>query len=173
MPKPQNIEGLIKSIREIILEARSVVTGTVNYVTIIQNWEIGRMIVEEEQKGKARAEYGKNIITELSKKLTDEFGSSYNTSNLKRYRQFYLTFPINATVRRESQTSENKDIGNGAMVQHFFHQEKSKITLDKYLVLNDSKQVFASKYMLYLPSEEEIRKEIEYQKHQLKIENNL
>ena len=78
MPKPQNIEGLIKSIREIILEARSVVTGTVNYVTIIQNWEIGRMIVEEEQKGKARAEYGKNIITELSKKLTDEFGNSYD-----------------------------------------------------------------------------------------------
>ena len=147
MQKPQNIEGLIKSIREIILEARSVVSGTVNYVMIIQNWKIGRMIVEEEQKGKARAEYGKNIITEFSKKLTDEFGSSFNTSNLKRYRKFYLTFPIRATV------------------QNFFNQEKSKITFVKYSVLKDSKQFFVSKYMLYLLNKEEIRKEIEFQKH--------
>jgi predicted nuclease of restriction endonuclease-like (RecB) superfamily len=95
-------------IREIILEARSVVTGTVNYVTIIQNWEIGRMIVEEEQKGKARAEYGKNIITELSKKLTDEFGSSYDERNLRYYRKFYQTFPIRNAVSSKLKIAEKK-----------------------------------------------------------------
>jgi len=102
------------------------------------------MIVEEEQKGKARAEYGKNIITELSKKLDDEFGSSYDERNLRYYRKFYQTFPISATVRYESQTSENKDIVNGATVQHFFHQKKSKTTLVKPHPLFDEISPFLS-----------------------------
>jgi len=64
-------------------------------------WEIGRLIVEEEQKGKARAEYGKRLIRELSKQLSDEFGKGFDKSNLWNMRSFYLCFPKVDAVRRE------------------------------------------------------------------------
>lgn len=108
MQKPENRNPLHSQVRELIIEARSTVARTVNFVTVVQNWEIGRMIVEEEQGGEAKAEYGKYIIKELAQKLTDEFGSSYEVSNLKRYRQFYLTFPIGAALRHQLKNAANQ-----------------------------------------------------------------
>lgn len=55
-------------------------------------WEIGRRIVEEEQNGKERAEYGKEILQNLSKELTEEFGKGYSYRTLREIRQFYLMF---------------------------------------------------------------------------------
>jgi predicted nuclease of restriction endonuclease-like (RecB) superfamily len=111
-------QPLHSKVRELIIEARSAISRTVNFVSVVQNWEIGRMIVEEEQGGEAKAEYGKYIIKELSKKLTEEFGSSYNTSNLKRYRQFYLTFPISAALRHQLETLDNKGDTKSAALWH-------------------------------------------------------
>ncbi len=113
MTRPTKISTLHKNIREIILEARSAVAKTVNFVTVIQNWEIGRMIVEEEQGGKTKAEYGKYIIKELAEKLTKEFGSSYKASNLKYFRQFYIAFPISHAVRDQLENTEPKEIEKG------------------------------------------------------------
>jgi len=118
MQLPNNINNLHIQIRKLILETRSAITKTVNFVSVVQNWEIGRMIVEEEQGGKAKAEYGKYIIKELSEKLTDEFGSCYDASNLKRYRQFYLTFLISATLQHQFKLEEKKDIKISATQQH-------------------------------------------------------
>ena len=101
MQHPNNIQPLHFKIRELILEARSTVSRTVNFVTIVQNWEIGRMIVEEEQGDEAKAEYGKYIIKELSKKVADEFGNSYDERNLRHFRQFYLTYGIEYEKRIE------------------------------------------------------------------------
>lgn len=56
-------------------------------------WQVGRRIVEEEQKGKGRADYGTQLIKSLSKSLTNEFGKGFSAANLKSFRQFYLTFP--------------------------------------------------------------------------------
>ena len=56
-------------------------------------WRIGRRIVEEEQAGKERADYGRHLIMELSRRLGDEFGRGFSVANLKNFRQFYLTFP--------------------------------------------------------------------------------
>ena len=70
---------------------------------IMANWNIGKRIVEEEQNGKSRAEYGKNLINVLSKELTEEFGSVVSSRNLHYYRKFYLCFPdfqiLNACVQ--------------------------------------------------------------------------
>ncbi|WP_198134476.1 DUF1016 N-terminal domain-containing protein [Geotalea uraniireducens] len=57
-------------------------------------WNVGRMIVEEEQQGMERAGYGKALIRDLSERLTSEFGSGFGVSNLSYFRQFYLSFPI-------------------------------------------------------------------------------
>ncbi len=64
-------------------------------------WNIGKLIVEDEQNGNARAEYGKAVLEELSTKLTEEFGKGFTITNLKNMRQFYLLFPKGHTLRGE------------------------------------------------------------------------
>ena len=66
-------------------------------------WNIGKLIVEEEQKGEKRAEYGNFLLKELSEKLTNDFGKGFSERNLRNFRQFYLTFPIRHAVRAKSQ----------------------------------------------------------------------
>ena len=85
-------------IAELLKNARSKVVQTVNKTMVYTYFEIGRTIVEEEQKGKERAEYGKQIIKELSQKLTREFGKGFSTTNLKQMRQFYLTYSKGQTL---------------------------------------------------------------------------
>jgi predicted nuclease of restriction endonuclease-like (RecB) superfamily len=64
-------------------------------------WNVGRLIVEDEQQGNTRAEYGKAILADLSKRLTDEFGKGFNERELRRIRQFYLVFPKWDALRPE------------------------------------------------------------------------
>ena len=64
-------------------------------------WNIGRIIVEEEQKGKTKAEYGEYLLQELSARLTSEFGKGFDYSNVKNMRQFYVTFPIGDALRSQ------------------------------------------------------------------------
>ncbi len=85
-------------IAELLKNARSKVVQTVNKTMVYTYFEIGRTIVEEEQKGKERAEYGKQIIKELSQKLTHEFGKGFSTTNLKQMRQFYQTYSKSQTL---------------------------------------------------------------------------
>ena len=85
-------------IAELLKNARSKVVQTVNKTMVYTYFEIGRTIVEEEQKGKERAEYGKQIIKELSQKLTREFGKGFSTTNLKQMRQFYQTYSKSQTL---------------------------------------------------------------------------
>jgi hypothetical protein len=66
-------------------------------------WNIGRIIVEEEQKGKATAGYGEYLINELAARLTAEFGKGFTISNIKYFRQFYLSFSIGHALRGQSQ----------------------------------------------------------------------
>jgi hypothetical protein len=105
MSEINNISPLHTQIQELILEARATVARTVNFVTVGQNWGIGRMIVEEEQGCEFRAEYGKYIIKELSIKLTTEFGNSYDEKNLRYFRQFFLAYHIDKKIRTEFENS--------------------------------------------------------------------
>jgi predicted nuclease of restriction endonuclease-like (RecB) superfamily len=93
--------SLYQSIRLTILEAKQKVVVTVNVAMLETYWQIGRYIVEEEQQGKHKAEYGKQQMQELAKKLTEEFGSGFDRSNLLRMKNFYILFPIRDTLRHE------------------------------------------------------------------------
>ena len=64
-------------------------------------WNVGKRIVEEEQKGEDRAKYGTYLIKELSKELTAEFGKGFTPQNLRNMRQFYKSFPIRSTLCSE------------------------------------------------------------------------
>lgn len=77
----------------ILAQAREKASASVNFAMVEAYWQIGRCIVEEEQQGKERADYGTFLIRELSRQLTTEFGKGCAVASLKNFRQFYLTFP--------------------------------------------------------------------------------
>jgi len=93
---------------ELLKNARSKVVQTVNKTMVYTYFEIGRTIVEEEQKGKERAEYGKQIIKELSQRLTHEFGKGFSATNLKQMRQFYLTYSKSQTLSDQFEKIDRK-----------------------------------------------------------------
>lgn len=85
---------LYHRVREIIESARTGAARSVNTAQVVSNWLVGREIVEEEQKGKAKAGYGKQLLKGLSRKLNRDFGEGYSEQNLRFIRQLYLTYPI-------------------------------------------------------------------------------
>jgi len=91
-----------ESIAEILRTARSKAYRAVNFTMVEAYWNLGRMIVEEEQHGKERAEYGSFLIRNLSSRLMEEFGKGFNEANLRNFRQFFICFPILNAVRSES-----------------------------------------------------------------------
>ncbi|TWI77937.1 putative nuclease of restriction endonuclease-like (RecB) superfamily [Lacibacter cauensis] len=94
--------ALINSIKKLIDEARKQVVRNVNTTMLVTNFEIGRMIVEYEQKGRQRAEYAKETLKTISQYLTAEFGKGYSVDNLENCRKFYLAYKISDTVSRKS-----------------------------------------------------------------------
>ena len=96
--KPTGMSGnkvtpLYERIRQILESARTNVARTVNTTQVMANWLIGREIVEEEQRGRHRADYGKQLVEELSVRLQDDFGKGYSAINLWLFRRFYLEYP--------------------------------------------------------------------------------
>lgn len=79
----------LKNVSEILLQARKNAKTAVNLSMVYAYYEIGRMIVEEEQHGANRAAYGKQLLKELSAYLTDIFGKGFSTTNLKQIRKAY------------------------------------------------------------------------------------
>lgn len=95
---------------DLLQSARSKVIRTVNQTMVLTYFEIGRMLIEEEQGGKERAEYGKQVIKRLSDVLTKEFGKGFSERNIEQMRQFYLVYAIPQTVSAES-TSQTTSKG--------------------------------------------------------------
>ncbi len=93
--------SLYESIRSLLLASRTQVRQTVNTAMVQTYWHIGRMIVEDEQGGQKRAAYGKQVLPELARKLSDEFGVGFDVSNLRNMRRFYQAFPIRETLSPE------------------------------------------------------------------------
>ena len=87
------VSKIYNDIAELLNVARAKAYHTVNSIMVETYWKIGQRIVEEEQGGASRAEYGTKLIENLSKYLTDTFGKGFSEANLKNMRQFYLTYP--------------------------------------------------------------------------------
>jgi len=104
---------LITRIRDIWEASRQQAVRSVNSAHVCANWLIGKQIVEAEQGGEQRAEYGKALIVSLSKELTDEYGSGFSVSALKYMRLFFLTYPLLLTkshaLRDQLDQSNNRE----------------------------------------------------------------
>jgi predicted nuclease of restriction endonuclease-like (RecB) superfamily len=98
---PQNLESIYANIKNVLDEARRKAFRSVNFAMVQAYWHIGRLIVEEEQNGKERADYGKYLVRELSKKLSLEFGKGFDERNLWYMRSFYHIFPNVNALRSE------------------------------------------------------------------------
>lgn len=94
-------DPLFQSVKEIIVQSREKVFRMANSTLLLTYWQIGKLIIEDEQKGKERAAYGKYTLKNLSKKLTLEFGKGFDYTNLSNMRKFYMVFPIIDALRQQ------------------------------------------------------------------------
>ncbi len=107
--------NFINEIKNLLTSAKERVKAAINIAMVYTYYEIGRRIVEQEQKGENRAEYGKEVLKQLSTALTKEFGKGYSVSNLKMIRQFYLVYsadqigqPLVSELKSLPTTSDGK-----------------------------------------------------------------
>jgi hypothetical protein len=262
-----SLERLYNDVRSIIETARANAYRAVNFSMVQAYWEIGRTIVEKEQEGGSRADYGSRLLLSLSDRLTVDYGRGFDESNLRNMRMFYLRYQkrdalrpelswthyrilmrvekeparefylqecvegnwstrqlerqINSLyferilmsskqgrplVKKEADDKKevmqaeqiikdpyvqltHQDIGQMDFYVRYFEDqirqdtdnptiglilcaEKDK-TIAKYSLLSESKQIFASKYKLYLPTVKELQQEIDRERTLLEQENRL
>ncbi len=108
-PKIQQYTTLVSGISKILSEAKSNIAATVNTTMVITNWHIGQYIVEYEQGGKERAEYGTELLKRLSEDLSKEFGRGFSYRNLQLFKKFFQTFPIVQTLSAQSLNLDNEN----------------------------------------------------------------
>ena len=104
--KTQPHKKLYENIKVLLHEARNAVARNINTAMVMTYFEIGRMIVMDEQKGKKRAGYAEETLKNLSLDLTEEFGKGFSERNLRAFRQFYLTYTARAI--RQSPIAKSK-----------------------------------------------------------------
>ncbi len=100
-------QSFLESVSEVLEQARKKVKTAVNLAMVYAYYEIGRMIVEEEQHGQNRAAYGKQILQELSKYLMEKYGKGFSTTNLRQMRNFYMVYSKDQIQQTLSAESEN------------------------------------------------------------------
>ena len=97
MLEKNNIQ-MIEEIKDVIINSRNKIAYEVNNTMLLAYWNVGRIIVENEQNGNIKAEYGKQVLKELSKELRKILGSGFSVSNLQYMRRFYLKYPKQQTL---------------------------------------------------------------------------
>jgi hypothetical protein len=105
MTKELTNHAFFTEIKTLLNQARNSVYQTINTTMTQTYWEIGKRIVEQEQQGKTRAEYGKGLIKALSAQLSKEFGKGFSVDNLENMRRFYLAYAISETTPRNFKLS--------------------------------------------------------------------
>jgi predicted nuclease of restriction endonuclease-like (RecB) superfamily len=135
---------LYDKISALLVSARRNVVSAVNLTMVHTYFEIGRMIVEEEQQGKERAAYGKHVLKDLSERLTVKFGKGFSVDNLENMRRFFISNPISETGSRKFSLSWSHYLFlmriDNIDARHFYEIEAST----NYWKLNELKRQFNS-----------------------------
>lgn len=162
---------LIKDLHALVEASRDSAYKAVNSAMLDMYWNIGKRIVEEEQKGDQRAEYGKKLLKTLSDDLTVNYGKGFSDRNLRYYRKFYIMFPDkeiwNACVPNLTWTHFRALLrvdDEDARIWYMREAYESGWSSRTYSVLHDNDRLFMSKYLTYMPTKEQLKHEIEKQK---------
>ncbi|KIQ22065.1 hypothetical protein RT99_07640 [Flavobacterium sp. MEB061] len=167
MPNDLQNKVVFHHVAQLLQNARQQVLRTVNSTMTITYFEIGKIIVEEEQNGKDRAEYGKQLLKNLSKQLTKEFGKGFSIRNLEQIRQFYIIYSKSESLTRilgikntQSLTAEFKSQKTQTVSAEF--KKLDYQTLDSFFKLTFSHYIF----LMRIDDEKERRfYKIESEKH--------
>lgn len=126
---------LVNDLRSIVSKARSKTFAAVNYSLVERNWRIGQRIVEQEQNGASRAEYGKHVIEVASAALTKEFGKGFSETNIMNFKKFYLKF---------------KELTIPQTVSEEFKKQKHQTLSDEFSLLPQKGQTQSAQFELRL-----------------------
>ena len=159
MNKIQDILHLYNEVREIIASARQSAVRSVDFYRVQMYWNIGKRILETEQEGKERAEYGTYLLKNLAKKLEPEYGCGFSVRQLERSRQFYKMYPIATALRTQFNWTQYKlllaisddykreyyeleAVNNGWTAREMERQINSQL-YERLLLSNDKESVLA------------------------------
>jgi hypothetical protein len=157
---------LVSQISDLWNDARTQAISAVNTSLLAASWHTGEYIVEFEQKGKLKAEYGKQLLTNLSKDLTVRLGKGYSRSNLFNMRLFYTHFPKIQTVSGKVSWSHYLELlkCDDELEMQFYMtqavQENWSVRGLKRQISSGLFQRFAARYKLYLPNKAELQEQL-------------
>jgi len=171
-PSNTNLAGLVEPIAQIIEQARGQVRQAVNSTMVHSYWHIGQMIVEHEQQGASRAEYGKQQLQQLSAQLTERLGKGFDATNLRNMRRFYLAFPIQETVSLELSWSHYNALSrveNESARQWYLQEAQAQAWSVRAL----DRQISKLYYERLLASQDKALVEAEAQQHTLPLAESV
>ena len=163
-----DINSLCRNSIELVHYSRVLAVRSINYVEIMTNFILGKWIVEEQQFGSDRAQYGDKVIEKLSEALTQEFGRGFSVDSLTNFRKFYMTYKdkISESLMRKFVDQKSEPLVRKfaeekvePMVRQFKESIPFTLPWTHYLILMRIKdpnersfyEIEASKYQLYLP----------------------
>jgi hypothetical protein len=130
-PIDESYSALLSGVAQLLAQAKRASARSVNAVMTVTYWEIGRRIVEHEQRGKARAAYGEALIDRLATDLAARFGKGFSQTNLKQMREFFLAWPIRQTLSDESPSAPKNDIpAPPAVMKKYRSEGKGRRNID-------------------------------------------
>lgn len=151
-------DAMIDEIKGLLLNARQRVAVQVNTELLSTYWNIGRIIVEHEQDSRNRAEYGKQVLKQLSRELTKEFGKGFSVSNLQFMRRFYQNYQIQQTAPVKLSWSHYCELLSISDIQKRSFYEKEAIN-SGWSIRELKRQINTSLYERLLLSEGKLNKE--------------
>ena len=176
VPDDNEYSQLLQNIGTALSQGRQDAYVQINQIAVQTNWNIGKYIVEYEQAGHEKAEYGSETLKMLSRDLTNQYGAGFSRSNISRMRQLYLAYPKCATLSHKLSWSHYVELLkiDDPQERSFYLREceqenwgvrelkrQMKSMLFQRLALSKNKdEVFVSRYQLYLPDREQLENEI-------------
>lgn len=153
------MKEFISEIKQIIEQAQTNAVRSVDFCRVQMYWQIGRRIVEEEQDGKIRAEYGARLLQNLSKELEPEYGTGFKKRQLERARQFYLEYPNASALRSQFNWTQYKilvsipdkdkreyyelEAANNNWTARELQRQVNSLLYERLLLSNDTESVLA------------------------------
>lgn len=178
MAKRGEYQALLQHVSGLLEGARRSAARSINAVMTATYWEIGRRIIEYEQRGVQRAAYGEALLKRLLVDLMSRFGRGFSERNLEQMRLFYLGWPISQTPSAKSQPAPARHfplpwshyvrlLSVEEPAARAFYCAKHDEAVAHYALGGLSHKVFASRYKLRLPAPEILRREIEAERRRL------
>jgi len=168
----QTYNHFVREIFSILETARQQAAKSVNAFLTATYWEIGRRLVEFEQQGQDRAEYGESLLKRLSEELSKQFGRGFSVDNLENMRLFYLTYPLTKISETLSRKLEKMHLYLNYACEHWTRPDENPpvglilctykdAAVAKYALEGLSNKVLTSEYRTALPNEKLIAEELE------------